>query len=183
MLALEPLEDGERGATVNTASAAAEDGEIGQAAYSASKGGILGITLRIARDLMDDGIRIKTILPGIFNTPLMMGVPEPVRDALGASVPVPKRFGRQDEYASLALELCRNCYCNGEDLRLDGAIRTPPNKWRVSRGGAPPVAPERFVPADHSDGRAAAAEASRRETGVPKAAETAARSAWAGSTW
>lgn len=126
MLTLEPMEDGERGAIVNTASVAAEDGQMGQAAYSASKGGIVGMTLPIARDLMGEGIRVNTILPGIFNTPLMNGAPEHVKEALAASVPFPKRLGVPAEYASLAVEMCRNSYFNGEDVRLDGAIRMSP---------------------------------------------------------
>ncbi|WP_448502800.1 SDR family NAD(P)-dependent oxidoreductase [Sphingomonas sp.] len=123
MLTLDPLPDGERGAIVNTASVAAEDGQMGQAAYSASKGGVVGMTLPIARDLSGEGIRVNTILPGIFETPLMMGAPQNVKDALAASVPFPKRLGDPAEYASLALELLRNPYLNGEDIRLDGAIR------------------------------------------------------------
>ena len=126
MLTLDPLADGERGAIVNTASIAAEDGQMGQAAYSASKGGVVGMTLPIARDLMGEGIRVNTILPGIFDTPLMAAAPDKVREALAASVPFPKRFGRPAEYASLALEMCRNGYFNGEDVRLDGAIRMGP---------------------------------------------------------
>jgi NAD(P)-dependent dehydrogenase (short-subunit alcohol dehydrogenase family) len=126
MLDLEPLEDGERGAIVNTASVAAVDGQMGQAAYSASKGGIVGMTLPIARDLMGDGIRVNTILPGIFNTPLMQGAPEPVKAALAASVPFPKRLGNANEYASLAVEMCSNSYFNGEHVRIDGAIRMAP---------------------------------------------------------
>ena len=125
MLDLEPI-DGERGAIVNTASVAAEDGQMGQAAYSASKGGVVGMTLPIARDLAGDGIRVNTILPGIFNTPLMQGAPQNVKDALAASVPFPKRLGNPEEYASLALEMCRNSYFNGEDVRLDGGIRMAP---------------------------------------------------------
>jgi NAD(P)-dependent dehydrogenase (short-subunit alcohol dehydrogenase family) len=123
MLSVDPLPDGERGAIVNTASVAAEDGQMGQAAYSASKGGVVGMTLPIARDLSGEGIRVNTILPGIFNTPLMNAAPQNVKDALGASVPFPKRLGKPEEYASLALEMCRNPYFNGEDVRLDGAIR------------------------------------------------------------
>lgn len=123
MLSLEPMADGERGAIVNTASVAAEDGQMGQAAYSASKGGVVGMTLPIARDLSGEGIRVNTILPGIFNTPLMNAAPEAVKEALGASVPFPKRLGLPEEYASLAVEMCRNTYFNGEDVRLDGAIR------------------------------------------------------------
>ena len=126
MLTLEPLEDGERGAVVNTASVAAEDGQMGQAAYSASKGGIVGMTLPIARDLASEGIRVNTILPGIFDTPLMRGAPEAVKAALAASVPFPKRLGSAEDYASLALEMVRNSYFNGEDVRLDGAIRMAP---------------------------------------------------------
>ncbi len=126
MLSLEPMADGERGVIVNTASVAAEDGQMGQAAYSASKGGVVGMTLPIARDLMGEGIRVNTVLPGIFNTPLMQGAPDKVKDALAASVPFPKRLGHAAEYASLALEMCRNSYFNGEDVRLDGAIRMAP---------------------------------------------------------
>ncbi len=126
MLTLDPITDSERGVIVNTASVAAEDGQVGQAAYSASKGGIVGMTLPIARDLMSEGIRVNTILPGIFNTPLMQGAPDKVRDALAASVPFPKRLGIPAEYASLALEMCRNSYFNGEDVRLDGGIRMAP---------------------------------------------------------
>ena len=126
MLTLDPMADGERGVIVNTASVAAEDGQVGQAAYSASKGGVVGMTLPIARDLMGEGIRVNTILPGIFNTPLMNAAPDKVKDALAASVPFPKRLGLPHEYASLALEMCRNSYFNGEDVRLDGAIRMAP---------------------------------------------------------
>ncbi|KRA65624.1 3-hydroxy-2-methylbutyryl-CoA dehydrogenase [Caulobacter sp. Root656] len=126
MLDLEPLEDGERGAIVNTASVAGEDGQVGQAAYSASKGGVIGMTLPIARDLMNDGIRVNTILPGIFNTPLMNGAPENVKAALAASVPFPKRLGNPEEYAQLALTMITCGYFNGEDVRLDGGIRMAP---------------------------------------------------------
>ena len=127
MLTLDPIgEFGERGAIVNTASVAAEDGQIGQAAYSTSKGGVVGMTLPIARDLSSEGIRVNTILPGIFDTPLLQGAPENVKAALGASVPFPKRLGDPNEYASLAVEMCRNSYFNGEDVRLDGAIRMAP---------------------------------------------------------
>ena len=120
------LVDGERGAIVNTASVAAVDGQMGQAAYSASKGGVVGMTLPIARDLAGDGIRVNTILPGIFNTPLMQGAPEAVKQALAASVPFPKRLGDAPEYASLALQMITNGYFNGEHVRLDGAIRMAP---------------------------------------------------------
>ncbi|MEQ1547838.1 MAG: SDR family NAD(P)-dependent oxidoreductase [Chakrabartia sp.] len=126
MMTLEPLEDGERGAMVNTASVAGEDGQMGQVAYSASKAGVIGMTLPIARDLMSEGIRINTILPGIFETPLMMGAPQNVKDALAASVPFPKRLGKPEEYAHLALTMIENGYFNGEDVRLDGAIRMAP---------------------------------------------------------
>ena len=125
MMALDPI-DGERGSIVNTASAAAEDGQVGQAAYSASKAGIVGMTLPIARDLSRELIRVNTILPGIFDTPLLASAPEPVRQALGAMVPHPARLGMPEEFASLAVEMCRNSYFNGEDVRLDGAIRMAP---------------------------------------------------------
>jgi NAD(P)-dependent dehydrogenase (short-subunit alcohol dehydrogenase family) len=126
MLTLEPGADGERGAMVMTASVAAEDGQMGQAAYSASKGGIVGMTLPIARDLMSEGIRINTILPGIFKTPLMEAAPQAVLDGLAASVPFPKRLGDPSEYANLALTMIETGYFNGEDVRLDGAIRMAP---------------------------------------------------------
>jgi NAD(P)-dependent dehydrogenase (short-subunit alcohol dehydrogenase family) len=126
MLTLEPSADGERGAIVNTASVAAEDGQIGQAAYSASKAGVVGMTLPIARDLMGEGIRVNTILPGIFNTPLLHAAPENVKAALAESVPFPKRLGAPEEFARLAVEMCENGYFNGEDVRLDGAIRMAP---------------------------------------------------------
>jgi NAD(P)-dependent dehydrogenase (short-subunit alcohol dehydrogenase family) len=129
MLSLPPLapeDGGERGAMVNTASVAAEDGQMGQASYSASKAGIVGMTLPIARDLMAEGIRVNTILPGIFDTPLLAGAPENVRNALAASVPFPKRLGVPDEYAHLAETMITNGYFNGECVRLDGAIRMAP---------------------------------------------------------
>ncbi len=126
MLTLEPTEDGDRGAMVMTASVAAEDGQMGQAAYSASKGGVVGMTLPIARDLASEGIRVNTILPGIFSTPLMNGAPPQVKEALAASVPFPKRLGNAEEYAQLALTMITNGYFNGEDVRLDGAIRMAP---------------------------------------------------------
>jgi NAD(P)-dependent dehydrogenase (short-subunit alcohol dehydrogenase family) len=122
----EPDVDGCRGAIVNTASVAAEDGQIGQAAYTASKAGVVGLTLVVARDLSPEGIRCNTILPGIFDTPLLAGAPQQVRDALGAQVPYPKRLGVPEEYASLAMEMIQNGYFNGEDVRLDGAIRMAP---------------------------------------------------------
>lgn len=126
MLDLEPIEDGERGAIICTASVAAQDGQMGQAAYSASKAGVLGMTLPIARDLMGEGIRINSILPGLFLTPMMRGLPENVQVALGASVPFPKRLGFPEEYAALALHMISNSYMNGESVRLDGAIRLAP---------------------------------------------------------
>ena len=126
MLTLDPLEDGERGVIVNTASVAAEDGQIGQAAYSASMGGVVGMTLPIARDLMGEGIRVNTILPGIFDTPLLAAAPPNVKEALAASVPFPKRLGRPEEYARLALCMIETGYFNGEDVRLDGGIRMAP---------------------------------------------------------
>jgi NAD(P)-dependent dehydrogenase (short-subunit alcohol dehydrogenase family) len=126
MMTLEPDETGDRGVIINTASVAAQDGQIGQAAYSASKGGVVGMTLPIARDLSGEAIRVNTILPGIFNTPLLAAAPENVKAALGASVPFPKRLGDPAEYASLAVEMCRNGYFNGESVRLDGSIRMAP---------------------------------------------------------
>jgi NAD(P)-dependent dehydrogenase (short-subunit alcohol dehydrogenase family) len=126
MLTLEPLDGGERGAIVNTASVAAQDGQIGQAAYSASKGGVNSLTLVVARDLAQEGVRCNTIMPGLFNTPLLQGMPDNVRDALGAQVPFPPRLGNPAEYASLALEMIRNPYFNGETVRLDGSIRMAP---------------------------------------------------------
>ncbi|HEY8615402.1 SDR family NAD(P)-dependent oxidoreductase [Phenylobacterium sp.] len=126
MLDLEPLEDGERGVIINTASVAAEDGQMGQAAYSASKGGVVGMTLPIARDLSGDGIRVNTILPGIFDTPLMQFAPEAVKQGLAASVPFPKRLGKPQEYAQLAMTMIECGYFNGEDVRLDGSIRMAP---------------------------------------------------------
>ena len=126
MLSLEPREDGERGVIINTSSVAARDGQMGQAAYAASKAAIVGLTLPVARDLMNDGIRINTIMPGIFDTPLMQGVPDNVKEALAASVPFPKRFGQPDEFAALAETMITTTYFNGESVRLDGAIRMPP---------------------------------------------------------
>jgi NAD(P)-dependent dehydrogenase (short-subunit alcohol dehydrogenase family) len=126
MLTLDPQADGDRGAIVCTASVAAEDGQIGQAAYSASKGGVVAMTLPIARDLMGENIRINTILPGLFETPLLHSLPDHVKAALAASVPYPKRLGRPAEYAALALHLIENGYFNGESIRLDGAIRMTP---------------------------------------------------------
>ena len=127
MVDLEPVtEDGERGVIVSTASVAAEDGQIGQAAYSASKGGVKGMTLPIARDLARDGIRVCSILPGLFKTPLFEGLPEEAVKALSASVPFPPRLGRPDEYAALVQHICENEMLNAECIRLDGAIRMAP---------------------------------------------------------
>jgi NAD(P)-dependent dehydrogenase (short-subunit alcohol dehydrogenase family) len=126
MLTLDPLDDGERGAIVNTASVAAEDGQVGQAAYAASKAAVVGMTLAVARDLMGDGIRVNTIMPGLFDTPMMQAAPEPVRAALAASVPFPRRLGVPDEFAALAEQMLTNRYFNGESVRLDGAIRMAP---------------------------------------------------------
>ena len=124
MLTLDPIgNDGERGAIVNTASIAAEDGQMGQAAYAASKAGVVGLTLPVARDLMREGIRVNTILPGVFETPMMQGATDKIRQSLADSIPFPKRFGKPEEYARLALAIIENCYINGEDVRLDGALR------------------------------------------------------------
>src|SRR5438093_1940283 len=121
-----PNQEGERGVIINTASAAAFEGQIGQAAYSASKGGIVGMTLPIARDLAGVGIRVVTIAPGLFDTPLLASLPEPVRASLGKQVPFPSRLGRPGEYARLATHVIENPMLNGETIRLDGAIRMQP---------------------------------------------------------
>ncbi len=121
-----PNEEGERGVIINTASVAAFDGQVGQAAYSASKGGIAAMTLPLARDLSGVGIRVMTIAPGIFDTPLLAGMPDDVRPTLGAMVPFPKRLGRPSEYAQLARDIIENPMLNGEVIRLDGAIRMAP---------------------------------------------------------
>ncbi|TIM29982.1 MAG: 3-hydroxyacyl-CoA dehydrogenase [Mesorhizobium sp.] len=123
---LEPLDGGERGVIVNTASVAAYDGQIGQAAYSASKSGVVGMTLPVARDLARSGIRVCTIAPGIFKTPMMAGMPQEVQDTLGAAVPFPSRLGEPSEYAALVLHIIENQMLNGETIRLDGAIRMAP---------------------------------------------------------
>lgn len=123
---LEPLQGGERGVIINTASVAAYDGQIGQAAYSASKAGVVGMTLPVARDLARSGIRVCTIAPGIFRTPMMAGMPQEVQDSLGAAVPFPSRLGEPSEYAALALHIIENQMLNGETIRLDGAIRMAP---------------------------------------------------------
>ncbi|MCH7628756.1 SDR family oxidoreductase [Novosphingobium percolationis] len=126
MAGLEPLEDGERGVITLTASVAAQDAQIGQVAYGSLKAGVNGLVLPMARDLMDLGIRVNSIMPGIFETPLLGRLPENVKASLNASVPFPKRLGKPGEYASLALELVRNTYFNGQCIRLDGAIRMAP---------------------------------------------------------
>jgi len=126
MIANEPLLDGERGVCVNTASIAAYDGQVGQIAYSASKGGVVAMTLPAARDLAQYGIRVNTIAPGLFDTPLLAALPEEARQKLGAGVPYPQRLGEPAEYARLACHLVENRMLNGETIRLDGALRMPP---------------------------------------------------------
>lgn len=121
-----PDSEGERGVIINTASVAAFDGQIGQAAYAASKGGVVGMTLAIARDLARDGVRCMTIAPGLFETPMLLGMPQEVQDALGKMVPFPSRLGRPAEYAKLARSIIENPMLNGEVIRLDGAIRMQP---------------------------------------------------------
>jgi len=119
----QPNADGERGVIINTASVAAYEGQIGQAAYSASKGGVVGMTLPMARELTRFGIRVMTIAPGVFHTPMVDGMPQEIQDALGASVPFPQRLGKPSEFADLAAHIVENSYFNGTTLRLDGAIR------------------------------------------------------------
>ncbi len=126
MISNEPLEDGERGTCVNTASIAAFDGQVGQIAYSASKGGVVAMTLPAARDLSQYGIRVNTIAPGLFDTPLLAALPEEARAKLGAGVPYPQRLGQPAEYAQLACQIIENRMLNGETIRLDGALRMPP---------------------------------------------------------
>jgi NAD(P)-dependent dehydrogenase (short-subunit alcohol dehydrogenase family) len=126
MAKLEPREDGERGVVVNTASVAAFEGQIGQVAYSSSKGGVVGMTLPAARDLMKLGVRVMTLAPGIFDTPLLAGLPENVREALAAGVPFPKRLGDPAEYARMVQTIVETPYLNGEVIRLDGALRMAP---------------------------------------------------------
>jgi len=123
---LEPMEDGERGAMVFTASVAAYDGQVGQQAYSASKAGVVGMTLPMARDLAQHGIRVCTIAPGLFATPLMKALPEPVQQSLAASIPFPSRLGKPSEFAELACHIVSNAHLNGETIRLDGALRMSP---------------------------------------------------------
>jgi NAD(P)-dependent dehydrogenase (short-subunit alcohol dehydrogenase family) len=122
----EPDEAGERGVCINTASIAAFDGQIGQVAYAASKGGIVGLTLPAARDMSSRGIRVNTIAPGLFDTPLLAALPQEARDALGATIPFPSRLGKPEEYAALALHIAENTMLNGETIRLDGALRMAP---------------------------------------------------------
>jgi NAD(P)-dependent dehydrogenase (short-subunit alcohol dehydrogenase family) len=126
MIPNEPLDDGERGVCVNTASIAAFDGQVGQVAYSASKGGVVAMTLPTARDLAQYGIRVNTIAPGLFDTPLLAALPEEARQKLGAGIPFPQRLGRPAEYAQLACQIIENRMLNGETIRLDGALRMPP---------------------------------------------------------
>jgi NAD(P)-dependent dehydrogenase (short-subunit alcohol dehydrogenase family) len=126
MIASEPLPDGERGVCVTTASIAAFDGQVGQIAYSASKGGVVGMTLPAARDLSQYGIRVNTIAPGLFDTPLLAALPQEARTKLGAGVPFPQRLGQPAEYAQLACQIIENRMLNGETIRLDGALRMPP---------------------------------------------------------
>ncbi len=126
MIANEPLDDGERGVCVNTASIAAFDGQVGQVAYAASKGGVVGLTLPSARDLAQYGIRVNTIAPGLFDTPLLAALPEEARQKLGAGIPFPPRLGLPAEYAQLACQIVENRMLNGETIRLDGALRMPP---------------------------------------------------------
>jgi NAD(P)-dependent dehydrogenase (short-subunit alcohol dehydrogenase family) len=126
MIEREPLEDGERGVCVNTASIAAFDGQVGQIAYSASKGGVVGMTLPAARDLAQYGIRVNTIAPGLFDTPLLAALPEEARQKLGEGIPFPPRLGQPEEYAQLACQIVENRMLNGETIRLDGALRMPP---------------------------------------------------------
>jgi NAD(P)-dependent dehydrogenase (short-subunit alcohol dehydrogenase family) len=126
MAAAEPTATGERGVIINTASVAAFEGQIGQAAYSASKGGVVGMTMPVARELARHGIRVATIAPGIFDTPMMAGLPEKARQSLGEQVPFPSRLGRPEEYAALAQHIIENEMINGEVIRLDGALRMGP---------------------------------------------------------
>ncbi|MFN0094571.1 MAG: SDR family NAD(P)-dependent oxidoreductase [Dehalococcoidia bacterium] len=126
MLENAPNADGERGVVINTASVAGYEGQIGQVAYSASKAGVIGMTLPFARDLADKGVRCCTIAPGLFLTPMLMGLPEPARQALGAATPFPSRLGTPEEYAKLAVHIVENAMLNGETIRLDGAIRLAP---------------------------------------------------------
>ena len=148
----EPDVEGERGVCINTASIAAWDGQIGQVAYSASKGGVVGLTLPAARDMAGRGIRVNTIAPGLFDTPLLGALPEDQRQALGAGIPFPPRLGRPEEYGQLACEIVSNTMLNGEAIRLDGALRMPP-RWhsappplRFRRAGGGVVSPSLRTP-------------------------------------
>ena len=123
---LEPVEGGERGVVVNTASVAAYEGQVGQAAYSASKGGVVAMTLPIARELAQFGVRVNAIAPGLFLTPMLLGLPQEAQDSLGRSVPYPPRLGDPAEYAALAAFIVENPYLNGETIRIDGALRLAP---------------------------------------------------------
>jgi NAD(P)-dependent dehydrogenase (short-subunit alcohol dehydrogenase family) len=125
MSKLEPI-DGERGVVISTASIAAYDGQIGQAAYSASKGGVVAMTLPIAREFAQIGVRVNAIAPGIFMTPMLYGLPQAAQDSLAASVPFPARLGQPAEYAALAVQIVENGYLNGETIRIDGALRMAP---------------------------------------------------------
>ena len=126
MAGADPLDDGERGVVVNTASVAAFEGQIGQAAYAASKGGVVSLTITAARDLAGVGVRVCTIAPGTFETPMMAGLPEPARESLAAAIPFPSRLGKATEYAALVRHICENPMLNGETIRLDGALRMAP---------------------------------------------------------
>ena len=134
MQRLQPLEDGERGVLINTASIAAFEGQVGQVAYSASKGGVASMTLVMARELAGKGIRCNAIAPGVFSTPMVMQLPENVVTELGAAVPFPNRLGHPEEYASLVREICENSFINGTTIRLDGAIRLQARQWKHKSG-------------------------------------------------
>ncbi len=126
MSALDPLEEGERGVIINTASIAAYEGQVGQAGYAASKAGVVGLTLPAARELARVGVRVVTIAPGLIETPMFNTLPDDIREGLAASVPYPARLGRPEEYATLVLHIAANRFLNGETIRLDGALRLPP---------------------------------------------------------
>ena len=130
----EPNEGGERGVIINTASVAAYDGQVGQAAYAASKGGVVALTLPVARELASSGIRVMTIAPGLFETPMLAALPEEAKDSLGQQVPFPPRLGRPEEYAALAKHIIENVMLNGEVIRLDGSIRIAPKSWAYGSG-------------------------------------------------
>ena len=126
MSALDPLEDGERGVIVNTASIAAFDGQVGQAAYAASKAGVVGLTLPAARELARVGVRVVAIAPGLFRTPMVEGLPQELQKSLGEGIPFPQRLGEPEEFAALVEHIATNTFINGETIRLDGALRMPP---------------------------------------------------------